>query len=188
MAMSMPNDPLVAVAALFIGSVAYAPAETNQSRPSESPTQPDISSPPSPQSEYVRPTTADNGVPFPLTSGYIDGYSMQSIDGYSKVIVDNSQNNSDVFVKLFTLDTSPPTPVRVFFILTGERFLVENLEPGNYDVRYRDLDSGRLARTSPFEVSELETLEGIEFSEITLTLYKVYGGNMKTYSISEDEF
>ena len=104
------------------------------------------------------------------------------------MIVDNSQNDSDVFVKLFTLDTNPPAPVRVFFILAKEKFTIEDIKAGNYDVRYRDLDSGALARTDPFDLQEFETLEGIEFSEVTLTLYKVYGGNMQTHSISENEF
>jgi hypothetical protein len=179
---------LIAVAALFVGSVAYAPTETDQTSPSVSPTQPDTSSLPPPKPEYIRPTTADNGVPFPSASSYIDGYPIQATDGYSNVIVDNSQNDSDVFVKLFTLDTNPPAPVRVFFVRAGEKFTIENIKAGNYDVRYRDLDSGALARTDPFDLREVETLDGIEFSEITLTLYKVYGGNMQTHSISENEF
>ncbi|MBF2073100.1 MAG: J domain-containing protein [Synechococcales cyanobacterium C42_A2020_086] len=180
---------LIAVAALFVGSAAYAPTETNQASSTVSPTQvPDTSSPPRPKPEYVRPTTADNGVPFPSASSYIDGYPIQRTDGYSNVIVDNSQNDSDVFVKLFILDTNPPAPVRVFFIRAREKFKVENIKAGNYDVRYRDLDSGALARTDPFNLREVQTLRGIKFSEVTLTLYKVYGGNMRTYPISENEF
>lgn len=181
---------LIAVTALLVGSVAYVPTKTNQVSPVTSPIQPNTSSPtpPQPEPEYVRPTTADNGVPFPSTSSYIDGYPIQATDGYSNVIVDNLQNNSDVFVKLFTLDTNPPTPVRVFFIRAKEKFTIEDIKAGKYDVRYRDLDSGALARTDPFDLRELETLEGIEFSEFTLTLYKVYGGNMQTHSISENEF
>jgi hypothetical protein len=138
--------------------------------------------------KYIRPTTADNGAPFPKVSSYIEGYGVQLTDGYSSVIVDNLQNNSDVFVKLFTLDVIDPYPVRVFFIRAGETFKIENVKAGNYDVRYRDLDSGKLSRTEPFSLEEIEYSQGIEFSEITLTLYKVFDGNMQTYTISENEF
>ncbi len=142
----------------------------------------------SPKPEYVRPTTADNGVPFPAISSYIDGYPVRLTDGYSTVTVDNSQNDSDVFVKLFTLDTNPPEPARIFFIRARETFAVENVKAGNYDVRYRDLDSGGFSRTDQFNLKEIETVGGIQFSKITLTLYKVRGGNMQTHAISENEF
>lgn len=178
---------LGAVAALAIGFVSHVPTETapitssNQTASSASPSL-------SPKPEYVRPIAADNGVPFPAISGYIDGYPVRLTDGYSTVTVDNSQNDSDVFVKLFTLGTNPPAPVRVFFIRASEKFTIENIKAGNYDVRYRDLDSGALARTDQFNLEEVETVGGIQFSKITLTLYKVHGGNMQTHTISENEF
>jgi len=138
--------------------------------------------------EYVRPYLADNGVPFPLTSSYIDRYPIQMTDGYSNVIVDNSRNNSDVFAKLFTLDIDSPGAVRVFFIRAGEKFKIENINPGNYDIRYLDLDSGAIVRTDPFNLSEVKTFEAVEFSEISLTLYTVSDGNMQVYPISENDF
>lgn len=60
--------------------------------------------PQSPKPGYVRPRLADNGTPFPRSSGYIDGYPLNFSDGYSSVTIDNSQNGSDVFIKLFSLD------------------------------------------------------------------------------------
>jgi len=137
---------------------------------------------------YVRPLVTENGYPFPATSGYIDGYSRQAQDGYSSVTVDNSQNDSDVFVKLFSLDTAPPAPVQVFFIRAREKFTVESMRAGNYDVRYRDLNSGALARTDPFDLQELKDQEGIRYSTITLTLYRVSGGNMQIHTISDQDF
>lgn len=140
---------------------------------------------------YVRPKLADNGKPFPTTSGYIDGYPIDAENGYSKVTIDNSQNDSDVFVKLFSLgalSTDKPKPVRVFFVRASQKFTVENLSPGNYDVRYRNLDTGRLQRSEPLQVDEFRTPTGVRFSETTLTLYKVRGGNAQIYDISESEF
>jgi hypothetical protein len=138
--------------------------------------------------ECDRPSLADNGTPFPSTSGYISGYPLQFTNGYSTVTIDNLQNESDVFVKLFSLNSTKPQPIRVFFIHAREQFTVENLRAGSYDVRYRDLDSGALSRSELFELQEFQTIQAIRFSRITLTLYKVKNGNMQNYPISEEEF
>lgn len=132
--------------------------------------------------------TDDHGVPFPAKSGYIKGYKPLRIGGYSSVTVDNSQNDSNVFVKLFTLDTKPPKAASVFFIRAHDSFTVSDIQPGNYDVRYRDLSSGGLSRTEPFNLKEVRTAGGVNFSRITMTLYKVQNGNMQTETISEAEF
>ncbi|MGJ3253075.1 MAG: hypothetical protein ACFE0J_18370 [Elainellaceae cyanobacterium] len=137
---------------------------------------------------YIRPLVTENGYPFPEISGYIDGYPRQAQDGYSSVTVDNSRNDSDVFVKLFSLDAGSPTPAQVFFIRAREEFTVENMRAGNYDIRYRDLDSGALARTDPFDLQEFKDHEGIRYSTITLTLYRVSGGNMQIHTISDQDF
>jgi hypothetical protein len=106
----------------------------------------------------------------------------------SSVTVDNTRNNSDVFVKLVSIDSAKAYPVRVFFIPAHGQFTVNNVTVGNYDVRYRDLDSGALARSESFRLQETQTYDGIQYSNLTMTLYKVRHGNMQTYGISENEF
>ena len=140
-------------------------------------------------SKYIRPKTADNGSPFPKKSGYIKGYPIQFKQGYSTLTVDNSKNSSDVFVKLYALDAVPPQPVRVFFIRKGDKFTATNIKPGSYDVRYRDLNYGGLSRTETFNLAESKDFDGgTRFERMTMTLYKVPGGTMKTYPLSEQEF
>jgi hypothetical protein len=137
---------------------------------------------------YVRPTTADNGVPFPSTSGYIDGYPVKATGGYSTLTIDNSKNSSDMFVKLYALTADLEEPVSVFFVKAGEQFTVEDIKPGSYDVRFRNLNSGGLSKSEAFELTEIETAEGIEYQAFSLTLYTVDNGNMEMQPISEDEF
>ena len=140
-------------------------------------------------SKYIRPKAADNGSPFPNKSGYIKGYPIQFKQGYSTLTVNNSKNSSDVFVKLYALDSIPPQPVRVFFIRKGDKFTTANIKPGSYDVRYRDLNYGGLSRTDTFNLEESKDFDGrTRFKRMTMTLYKVPGGNMKTYPLSEQEF
>jgi hypothetical protein len=141
-------------------------------------------SPKTPKVAYVRPKTADNGQPFPATSGYIKKYSQKANDGYSSLTIKNDENDSDVFVKVFDLNTSKPKPVRFFFVRAHESFTAEKITPGKYDVRYRDLDSGGMTKTQDFQLTETET----NHSVLTMTLYKVADGNMQTEAIGDEAF
>jgi hypothetical protein len=190
--------PVFGLCLLVITSIVQTGTQT---KPSSTITEPIVSSSPiarrklplklsklKPTPKPVQEPTDDHGVPFPAKSGYIRGYKPLRIGGYSSVTVDNSQNTSDVFVKLFTLDTKPPKAASVFFIRAHDSFTVSDIQPGNYDVRYRDLSSGGLSRTEPFNLKEVRTAGGVNFSRITMTLYKVQNGNMQTEKISEAEF
>ena len=103
--------------------------------------------------------------------------------------MDNSKGSSDIFMKLYALDSMPPQPVRVLFIRKGEKFTTPKIKAGNYDVRYRDLSYGGLARTDTFNLEEYKDAQGVTNStRMTIILHKVVGGNLKTYPLSEQEF
>jgi hypothetical protein len=137
---------------------------------------------------YMRPPFAPNGQPWPTTAAYIAGEPRLYIDGYSKVTIDNTQNNSDVFVKLVAIDGATAYPVRQFFIAANLKFTVNKVRAGTYDVRYRDLDTGELVRSESFALTEVKEASGISFSDFTLTLYKVQNGNFHSYDLAENEF
>jgi hypothetical protein len=127
---------------------------------------------------YVRPVFAPNGEAWPLQAGYVPGYPLLRTDGLSQVTIDNSQNDSDVFVKLVSLDGPNAFPVRAFFVPAHGRFTVQNIMAGGYDVRYRDLNTGHLSRSQAFKLQEIPGNDGTQYSDVTLTLYKVSNGNM----------
>lgn len=133
-------------------------------------------------------TTAPNGQQWPLTAGYVKGSVQSHTNGLSTVTVDNSQNDSDVFVKLVSLDGPTARPVRQFYIPAFDRFTLKKVTAGNYDIRYRDLSSGGLSRSEAVTLGELRTNDGVQFSNMTMTLYKVKNGNMQTFGLSEAEF
>lgn len=137
---------------------------------------------------YVRPVTAPNGEPWPMFAAYLQGFQQTHKDGHSKITVDNTRNDSDVFCKLYTMVGGEDMPVQVFFINAGGRFTLTDVSPGKYDLRYQDLKTGHLSKSESFTVSESETYEGIRYSDMTMTLYKVQNGNMKTYSLDESQF
>ena len=145
---------------------------------------------PKPKSQpgYKKPILAPNGSPWPAGANYVSGYEKLETNGLSSVTVDNSQNDSDVFVKLVKINANESYPARVFYIPARSNFKVTNVAKGTYDIRYRDLDSGGLSKSESFVLEEIKTYNGVNFSEITMTLYKVRNGNMQTYGISENEF
>lgn len=137
---------------------------------------------------YVRPALAPTGEPWPTIADYIDGLPLTRTDGLSVVTVDNTQNNTDVFVKLKFLDVSPPQTVRYFFIPAMDKFTLGLVDSGRYDIRYKILETGRAYRSDPFTLEELPINGGRRFTNLTMTLYKVRNGNMQTVEIAEDEF
>jgi hypothetical protein len=140
------------------------------------------------QARYVRAIAAPNGSPWPQVASYVSGYPKSHTDGRSNVTIDNSQNSSDVFVKLVSLDGDHAYPVRQVFIPAFKTFVVRNVRAGSYDIRYRDLDSGGLSRSEAFSLEETRTGDGIRYSDMTMTLYKVEHGNMQTFTLPESEF
>ena len=137
---------------------------------------------------YVRSAAAPNGQPWPVDSGYILGYKRLNTKGLSDVTVDNTLNDSDAFIKLVYHDSSTPIAVRFFFIRAHEQFRLAKVSPGLYDIRYKDLDSGVISKSTPFELKETQVTDGTQYSKIRLTLYKVRDGNMAVETISEEEF
>jgi hypothetical protein len=133
-------------------------------------------------------TNECGGVPYPTKTGYIKKCPASAIGGYSSVTVDNSKGGSDIFVKLFKLNVTPPKAASVFFIRAYDTFTVTDIQPGSYDVRYRELNSGVLVRTEQFNLEEIRTAEGVRFSRLRMTTYSVPEGNLHIQPISEDEF
>lgn len=161
----------------------YTPSKTYYSNPPRTALYP----PPSQKPIYARPITAPNGKEWPLSAGYIENYPRENAKGLSSVTIDNSRNNSDVFVKLVFLNGLKNTPVRTFFIPAYESFTLKNITAGKYDIRYQDLDSGNRTASEEFTLEEIKDYSGTQFSNITITLYKVQNGNMRTHEISESD-
>ncbi len=161
---------------------------TEDSNPPPGP-KPYVSTPTPPSSpKYVRPATDPNGRPWPVSAGYVSGFKMLHKDGLSTVTIDNSRNDIDVFAKLVSLDGPQAYPVRVFYIPANGKFTMNKVSVGTYDVRYRDLGNGHLFRSESFQLEEIPMGDRVQYSNISITLYKVRDGNMQTYDLAENEF
>ena len=162
-------------------SRAYSPSSTTPRYASQSYTPPA-------RPKYVRPSLSPVGTSWPQTAGYVEGYRIRVQGGMSTVKVDNSINSSDVFLKLVYLSNTEAIPARMCYIPAYSSFTFTSVFAGRYDVRYRDLTSGGLSKTEEFILTEKKTYTGTSYSNLTLTLYKVENGNMKTEAIEESEF
>ena len=137
---------------------------------------------------YVRAVAAPNGLPWPSRSGYVEGYAQINKGGLSEVLVDNSENDTDMFAKLVSLDGPSALPVRSFFVAAHSRFTLADLTIGTYDLRYRNLASGGLQRSPAFILEEVRTADGTQHSRPTMKMYKASDGSLQTYSLGEAGF
>lgn len=180
------------LAAIVAGIASFFTTESDvrdYSPNSKIPDLPESTSLSTPRKEkFVRSSHTPIGTNWPTTPSYVDGYEIRADGGLSSVEVDNSQNSSDVFVKLIWLSPSEAIPARACFIPAKSSFTFEKVRAGRYDVRYRDLTSGNLAKTEEFLLEERKKINGTTYSNLKLTLFKVFNGNMKTEKIDEEEF
>jgi hypothetical protein len=137
---------------------------------------------------YTRPATAPNGEVWPSASDYVPGYPQRNTNGLSQVVIDNSRNNSDAFVKIVSVGDSEPKVVRNIFIQANDRFPVNNMRAGSYELRYQNLDTGTLIRSEVFALEESAISSGTRYSAVTLTLREHPDESMNTYALSPGEF
>ena len=91
---------------------------------------------------YTRPNTAPNGNPFPEDSNYVEGYPVISGMGNGKLVIENVRNSSDVFAQLY--EKNSPQPIRTFFILERDQMTLNQLDAGEYFVRYYQIRQWRV--------------------------------------------
>lgn len=129
-----------------------------------------------------------NGKPWPSKASYLRDMPKNATGGLSKLTIDNSNGSADVYVKLCRASQDRCTGFRHVYIPLGASFTLGSIAAGTYDIRYRDLDSGNIAKSEPISLNEEESDQGTRFSMVRLTLYRVSGGNTTFTQLSEDQF
>ena len=140
------------------------------------------------EGRYSRPALAPSGMSWPSSSDYVGGYHQLKTDGMSQVIIDNSRNPFDVFVKLVYLGEGEPETARAVFLSARDRFTVSNLGAGTYDLRYQNLDTGTLLRSGVFVLEESAIAGGTRHSTVSMSLHDTANEGTNTYLLSERDF
>ena len=73
---------------------------------------------------------------------------------------------------------------------------MQNVEAGDYDIRYQNLDSGVISKSQPFKLEENQediqlpdrVRHRIQSTDFQLTLYEVVNGNTHSQIIGPEEF
>jgi hypothetical protein len=76
----------------------------------------------------------------------------------------------------------------MFYIPAFGQFTATKLTKGNYRIEYEDLSTGRKYRGESFEAQEIRVPGGIQYSQDSLTLYKVRDGNTNLAEIDDADF
>jgi hypothetical protein len=81
---------------------------------------------------------APNGEPWPTRSGYVDGFPLMNKGQDMQLTLDNSDNAFPVFIRVFDLDRR--SNVRYVFVQAQDKFIVDQLATGKYEIRYQNID------------------------------------------------
>jgi hypothetical protein len=135
-----------------------------------------------------RADKAPNGEPWPPKSAYVRGYEILYTNGGSQLVLDNSHNNFDVFLKVVSVTDPEPKTIRSVFVLAHGQFQVSNLRNGSYEVWYQQLGSGTLLRSSTFALEESAIAGGTRYSIVTMPLQMAADESANAYPLTAEEF
>ena len=137
---------------------------------------------------YERPALAPNGNPWPLATGYIDGFKRLNRLGRSLIQVENYQSGHDFYVKLVHSTKNKKISVRHAFVKRFESFKFTKMSPGKYYLMYKNLGTGESTKSDEFSVEEKRMYNGVKYTEMRISMYHVKDGNFNGQVINEEEF
>lgn len=132
-------------------------------------------------------TNVDDGLPIHSYNGYVSDRPILNDNGLSTFTVDNTRVENDVLVKLVEVGSS--VAARTFQVKARSSHKIEGITSGVYQLMYRHRGGCYSQKADRlFELEEVQVSGGIRYSNISVTLYPVEGGNMKTKNIPPPEF
>ncbi|MEN6568093.1 MAG: hypothetical protein ABFC57_17555 [Veillonellales bacterium] len=125
----------------------------------------------------------------PIQTGYIADFSPRQTTGHGTILLDNTQNGFHVKVAIYYLHETGEELVRACSIRRGEQFVIYDLDPGKYDVRFRNLNTGKCFRAGS-AVSLGEKVVGKEAAgdQISVKLFSSSARSPVITPIVLDEF
>ena len=88
----------------------------------------------------VAPSVAPNGEPWPVQSGYVEGFPVGNKGEDMQLTLDNSANAAPVFIKVYDLERR--SNVRYAYVQPHDKLVVDQLSNGKYEIRYQNLNLG----------------------------------------------
>lgn len=125
-----------------------------------------------------------------VQTGYIADFSPRQVNGHGTILLDNTQNGFHVKVAIYSLDQKGEQLIRACSIRRGEKFAAADLAPGKYDVRFRNLNTGKCFRVGSSVSLDEEMMDGKEppTQQISVKLFHSSAGGSVITPITLDEF
>ena len=107
-----------------------------------------------------------------VKSVYDETLPLKNTNGLCEVTIDNKANDMPVYVRIW--DVSKQEPVRALYIQEGDYFTVDNLAPGIYEVRYKELYENHVpaysSKSAPIELAQSGKGKDISYTAKELKL------------------
>jgi len=119
---------------------------------------------------------------WPVEAGYVPGFERLFEDGLSTVTLDNSHNDSAIFVKL-ALESQQIQPIRHVYIPEHGSFTIENIRPGSYQLQIEQLADETLYRSDTFSVKQTIMDNKETFSTVKIVLRAPEDANLSLHMV-----
>lgn len=108
-------------------------------------------------------------------------------NGLSTITIDNSHNRHPIHVKL-DAESRPDEVIREIFVPRHRLMALENLPPGMYRLKYRDLQTGSAMQSQAFDLDDVRTEPPVQYGAMEITLYATPNDNVGFSALPESEF
>ncbi len=78
--------------------------------------------------------------------------------------------------------------MREFYLPANQFFTCSGVPPGHYELRVKNIDQGGYLKSDKFLISEHRTVQGIQYTEMSVTLYTVPNGNFSSSPLDPQDF
>jgi len=122
----------------------------------------------------------------PLSTGYLPGRIVGSKGGYSTITLNNN-SEGNFHIKLYERVAGSWEIRREVYLKANEEFTMEDVSPGEYEIRRMDVQSKMANKSKVFTMEETRDSQGVSYSTLKITL-DVLDGNSKVIPITAREF
>ncbi len=86
------------------------------------------------------------------------------------------------------MSTKDGAQVRTFYVPAHADFTLMSLNPGEYDLRFRNLATGRIYKTRAFSMKESGNGLGVEYTTLSLRITRSGCESLDAMEIAEQDF
>lgn len=165
-----PPPPTSVVAPANTYSPAMVPNQATASKPAARP-------------QCVAMPVSPKGKPWPTMAQPISKFRTK---GHSSITLDNTGGGSNIYAKVTISGTK--TDVKDGYVPSGQSLELKDLPAGSYVIKYKNVATGCSSVSKEFDLDEVVSQTGINYTHVDVTIYTVADGNMRFDRLSDADF